>query len=96
MTYRKANKWNTGYQGLKTLSKAKFHWQKHARRKPQDVWKILKEHYKLSINADDILCRTNGEVCQIILPRIYKEAIRSATHEYGTSCSRQDISVDKE
>ena len=66
---QQAEYWISKGQKYKALTKA------CKKREPQDVQQLLKDHSKLSINAGNILCRTDGEVCQTILPRMCKEAV---------------------
>ena len=56
---------------VKNIIKSKVSLTKACKkREPQDVQELLKEHCKVSINIDDKLCRTNSEVCPIILSRM--------------------------
>ena len=74
--YQKGQQAEYWISRVKNIIKGKVSLTKACKkREPQDVQQLLKEHSKLSINAGNILCRTNGEVCQTILPRMCKEAV---------------------
>ena len=74
--YQKGQQAEYWISRVKNIIKGKVSLTKACKkREPQDVQQVLKDHSKLSINAGNILCRTDGEVCQTILPRMCKEAV---------------------
>ena len=74
--YQKGQQAEYWISRVKNIIKGKVSLTKACKkREPQDVQQLLKDHSKLSINAGNILCRTDGEVCQTILSRMCKEAV---------------------